>query len=112
MTLTIAVEPTPLKLNVDGVVFVANTRVTLDTVVLAYLESTTAEEIVEQYPSLHLADVYSVIAYYLRRKTEVDDYLEIRQERAVQVRQENECRFSPIGIRDRLMARLDHQRQG
>ena len=112
MTLTIAAEPTPLKLNLDGVVFVANTRVTLDTVVLAYLESATAEEIVEQYPSLQLADVYSVIAYYLRRKTEVDAYLEIRQERAAKVRQENEYRFNPIGIRDRLMARLDHQRQG
>ena len=112
MTLAIAAEPTPLKLNVDGVVFVTNTRVTLDTVVLAYLESATAEEIVEQYPSLQLADVYSVIAYYLRRKTEVDAYLEIRQERAAQVRQENEGRFNPIGIRDRLMARLDHQRQG
>jgi hypothetical protein len=65
---------------------------------------------VEQYPSLQLADVYSVIAYYLRQKTEVDAYLKIRQERAVQVRQENQRRFNPIGIRDRLIARLDHLR--
>ncbi|MEO0869309.1 MAG: DUF433 domain-containing protein, partial [Cyanobacteria bacterium J06642_11] len=42
-------------------------------------EGATAEEIVEQYPSLQLADVYSVISYYLRRKTEVDAYLKIRQ---------------------------------
>jgi uncharacterized protein (DUF433 family) len=111
MTLVIATEPTPLRLNEDGVVLVGNTRVTLDTVVAAFLEGATAEEIVEQYSSLQLADVYSVIAYYLRRKTEVDDYLKIRQERAAQVRQENERRFNPIGIRDRLMARLDNQRQ-
>ncbi|PSR17022.1 hypothetical protein C8255_14785 [filamentous cyanobacterium CCP3] len=97
--------------NHDGVVLVGNTRVTLDTVVTAFLEGATAEEIVEQYPVLQLADVYSVIAYYLRRKPEVDDYLKIRQERAAQVRQENERRFNPIGIRDRLMARLDHQSQ-
>ncbi len=51
------------------------------------------------------------IAYYLRHKTEVDAYLKIRQERAAQIRQENERRFNPIGIRDRLMARLDPQRQ-
>jgi uncharacterized protein (DUF433 family) len=112
MTLAIVTEPTPLKLNADGVVLVGETRVTLDTVVAAFLEGATAEEIVEQYPSLQLADVYSVIAYYLRQKTEVDAYLKIRQEHATQVRQENERRFNPIGIRDRLMARLDHQRQG
>jgi uncharacterized protein (DUF433 family) len=112
MTLAIGAEPTPLKLNEDSVVLVANTRVTLDTVVAAFLEGATAEEIVEQYPSLQLADVYSVIAYYLRHRTEVDAYLKDRQARAAQVRQENERRFNPIGIRERLMSRLDHQRQG
>ncbi|OUC16266.1 MAG: hypothetical protein B0A82_02640 [Alkalinema sp. CACIAM 70d] len=111
MTLTIVTEPTPLQLNEDGVVRVGNTRVTLDTVVGAFLEGVTAEEIVEQYPSLHLADVYSVISYYLRQKAEVDAYLKNRQERAAQVRQENERRFNPSGIRDRLMARLANQGQ-
>ena len=52
MTLAIATEPTPLELNEDGVVLVGNTRVTLDTLVAAFLEGATAEEIVEQYPSL------------------------------------------------------------
>jgi uncharacterized protein (DUF433 family) len=111
MTLEVVAELAPLRVNEDGVALVGKTRVTLDTVVAAFLEGATAEEIVEQYPSLQLADVYSVIGYYLRRKTEVDAYLEIRQERAAQVRQENERRFNPIGIRDRLIARLDHQRQ-
>ena len=106
MNLTIVAESAPLNTNEDDVVLVGNTRVTLDTVVAAFLEGATAEEIIEQYPSLQLADVYSVIGYYLRRKTEVDTYLKIRQERAAQVRQENERRFNPIGIRDRLMARL------
>jgi hypothetical protein len=32
----------------------------------AFLEGATAEEIVEQYPSLQLADVYSVIGYDLQ----------------------------------------------
>ncbi|MEH2091461.1 DUF433 domain-containing protein [Nostoc sp.] len=111
MSLTVATDPIPLSPDSDGVVRVSNTRVTLDTVVAAFLEGVTAEEIVEQYPSLQLADVYSVIGYYLRRKTEVDAYLKIRQERGIQVRQENERRFNPIGIRDRLMARLTHQGQ-
>ncbi len=109
MFLTVATDPIPLSSDSDGVVRVSNTRVTLDTVITAFLEGATAEEIVEQYPSLELADVYSVIGYYLRRKTEVDAYLKIRQERAAQVRQENERRFNPIGIRSRLMARLTYQ---
>lgn len=109
MSLTVATDPIPLCADSDGVVRVGKTRVTLDTVVAAFLEGATAEEIIEQYPSLQLADVYSVIGYYLRRKGEVDVYLQARQQRAAEVRQENERRFNPIGIRDRLMARRTQQ---
>lgn len=59
----------------------------------------------DQYPSLQLADVYSVIGYYLKHKAEVDAYLVERQHRAAEVRQEAERRFNPTGIRDRLLAR-------
>jgi len=109
MSLVVATDPTPLLIDTDGVVRVAKTRITLDTVVTAFLEGATAEEIVEQYPSLKLADIYSVIGYYLRHQAEVDFYLKIRQQRAVEVRQENERRFHPIGIRDRLLARRNQQ---
>jgi uncharacterized protein (DUF433 family) len=109
MSLTVATDPIPLLVDSDGVVRVGKTRVTLDTVVTAFLEGATAEEIVEQYPSLQLADVYSVIGYYLRRKVEVDAYLQTRQQRAAEVRQENERRFNPIGMRDRLMTRRTEQ---
>jgi uncharacterized protein (DUF433 family) len=109
MSLTVATDPIPLLTDPDGVVRVGKTRVTLDTVVTAFLEGATAEEIIEQYPSLLLADVYSVIGYYLRRKAEVDVYLQARHQRAAEVRQENERRFNPIGIRDRLMARRTQQ---
>jgi uncharacterized protein (DUF433 family) len=62
-------------IDADGVAYVSGTRVTLDTVITAFLEGGTAEEVVEQYPSLQLSDVYSVIGYYLRHKAEVDAYL-------------------------------------
>lgn len=109
MTLTIAAEPAPLRVNADGVVLVGKTRVTLDTVVAVFIEGATAEEIVQQYPSLELADVYSVIGYYLRHKAEVDIYLQKRQKHAAEVRAENERRFNPVGIRDRLLARRTQQ---
>lgn len=104
-TLTISVHPVPLTVDVDGVVRVARTRVTLDTIVAAFLEGATAEEIVQQYPSLGLADVYAVIGYYLGQRAEVEDYLRQRQRIAREVHKQNENRFDPAGMRARLLAR-------
>jgi len=69
----------------------------------------TAETIAEQYPSLWLDQVYTVIGYYLRHQDEVNEYLERRRQEAARVRQENEARFPQIGIRDRLLARRASQ---
>jgi uncharacterized protein (DUF433 family) len=105
MALVIANEALPLAADADGVVRVRGTRVTLDTVVEAFVEGATAEQIVHQYPSLDLADIYSVIGYYLRQRSAVEAYLAQRQRAAAAVRQQNEARFDPHGIRDRLLAR-------
>ena len=78
---------------------------TLDTVVTAFNEGATAEEIVYQYPSLPLADVYAVISYYLRQRANVEAYMRKRQQLGADVRKQNEARFSSQGVRERLMAR-------
>jgi len=103
--LVITTASIPLETNSDGVVRAAGTRVTLDTIIAAFEDGATAEEIVYQYPSLNLADVYSVLGYYLRHRPEVAAYLRQRQRQADEVRQQNEARFDPRGIRDRLLAR-------
>jgi uncharacterized protein (DUF433 family) len=105
MSLVIVDIPVPLKTDKDGVVRVGNTRVTLDTVVGAFKEGATAEEMVSQYPSLLLADVYAVIGYYLQRQAEVEAYLQRREQVAREIRRQNEARFNQQGIRERLMAR-------
>ena len=105
MTLAIPLEPAPIETDAYGVVRVAKTRVTLDTVVTAFLEGCTPEEIKEQYPSLQLSDIYLVIGYYLRHQDEVHNYLAERQRQSDLIRQETEQRFNPVGIRDRLLAR-------
>ena len=97
--------PLPLKLGKDGVARVDGTRVTLDTVVRAFLRGATAEEIAQQYPSLSLLDVYTTISYYLQNTTEVDKYLERRRKHAQTVKRENQKRFDQTGIRERLLAR-------
>jgi uncharacterized protein (DUF433 family) len=98
-------QPVPLVLAADGVIHVAGTRVTLDTVAHAFECGATAEEIVQQYPALPLADVYSVLGYLLRHQAEVAAYLTTRTERRGAVREENERRFPSQGIRARLFAR-------
>jgi uncharacterized protein (DUF433 family) len=109
MSLLVTADPIPLASDADGVVRIGSTRVTLDTVVAAFRDGMTPEGIVEQYPSLRLAQVYSVIGYVLDHSEEVEAYLRGRQQLAEQVRRENEARFDPTGVRDRLLAR---RRQG
>ena len=105
MTLLTTTEPVPLMSDPDGIIRVGKTRVTLDTIVAAFADGATAEEIVQQYPSVLLADVYTVIGYYLRRRAEIDAYLSRRQQQAAVTQRENENRFDPAGIRERLLAR-------
>jgi len=102
---TLAAILSPLEPDVDGVIRIGGTRVTLDTVVAAFQEGATAEEIVYRYPSLELVDVYAVLAYYLQHRSEVETYLCQRKEQRDEVRSENEARFDPRGIRDRLISR-------
>lgn len=99
------IERVPIHTDADGVVRVAGTRVTLDTIVGAFDAGATAEEIAQQYSSVPLPDIYSVITYYLRHKTEVCDYLKRRGEQAERVREEVERRFPSAGLRERLLAR-------
>lgn len=99
------IESVPLTVRDDDTIIISGTRVTLDTVVGAFRDGATAEEIVFQYPSLALADVYAVLGYYLRHRNKVEAYLARREEQSEGVRRENEDRFSPVGIRKRLLAR-------
>ena len=105
MNATNVLERVPIHIDAHGVVRVARTRVTLDTIVDAFETGATAEEIAQQYPTVPLVDVYSVITYFLRHKPEVDAYLKEREAIAERVREEAERRFPSAGIRERLLAR-------
>jgi uncharacterized protein (DUF433 family) len=104
-TLQIQPIPLPITLSKNGVARVGGTRVTLDTVVRAFIRGATAEEITQQYPSLSLSDVYATISYYLQNTAEVDAYLDKRKKQAQAVKRENQKRFDQTGIRERLLAR-------
>ncbi|HEY2586104.1 MAG TPA: DUF433 domain-containing protein [Tepidisphaeraceae bacterium] len=105
MTEAIESLPDPLRAGPDGVIRVGRTRVTLDTIIAAFTGGATANQIAEEYPVVALADIESAIAFYLAHKTEVEAYLRTRAEEARRVRGENESRFDPQGIRERLESR-------
>jgi uncharacterized protein (DUF433 family) len=76
MNIDIRAIPPPLQFDGNGVCRVGGTRVTLLTLIGAFQEGDTPEEIYQEYPSLSLGDVYAVIAFYLGRRDEVDAYLD------------------------------------
>ena len=105
MSLVLESQPVPLQVDADGVVRVAGTRVTLDTVVAAFTQGATAEQIAHDYPVLSLVDIYAVITFYLRQREAVEAYLAEQNRAGQHIRHQMETRFDPHGIRDRLLAR-------
>jgi len=107
MAEALTTEQIPLVTGTDGVIRIRGTRVTLDSLVSAFIDGATAEEIAEQYPSASLADVYQVIGYYLRHSTALESYFAERQQQISETRRGNESRWPPDGIRNRLLARRE-----
>lgn len=95
----------PLLADEAGVLRVSGTRVSLDSVVYAFNEGATPEEIAQDFPSIELANIYSVIGYYLQNREEVEEYLARRKAQREELKAEVESRFNPQGLRERLLAR-------
>lgn len=98
-------KPPPLVTGPEGVIRVSGTRVSLETVVYAFDSGSTAEEIVQQYPSLSLGNVYAVISYILDNRQRIDEYIVRRRDEADALRGKIEERSPPDGFRARLLAR-------
>jgi uncharacterized protein (DUF433 family) len=105
MSLVIDALPVPLRTDEHGVIRVGDTRVRLNTVITAWKQGDSPEQIVENFDVLDLADVYAVISYYLNHRPEVEQYLEQNQHQGERLRAEIERRFPPSGIREHLLAR-------
>jgi uncharacterized protein (DUF433 family) len=59
----------------DGGYWVAGARVSLDSIIYAFLEGQTAESIAQSFPALALEQVYGAITYYLANRPDLDAYL-------------------------------------
>ena len=106
MAFTAQPETPPLREDSSGALRVGESRVLLELVIRAFQDGATPETIVERYPTLALPDVYAVIAYYLRHRGEIEEYLARREQNAEQVRQRIENQQGDLSdIRARLLAR-------
>ena len=55
--------------------WVAGSRVSLDSIVYAFLDGQCAESIAQSFPALTLEQVYGAITFYLANRLEIDNYL-------------------------------------
>ena len=95
----------PLTRGEGGVFRITGTRVTLDSIVREFKDGATPEQIQEDYPSVTLSDIYSVVAYYLQHSRAVEDYVNAQAQAAREVRREVESRVDTRGLRERLRQR-------
>jgi uncharacterized protein (DUF433 family) len=103
MVLPLQAQAIPLRWHENGrMILVGETRVPLETIVDAYNEGSTPEEIAMRYSAVALAHIYQVIGYYLEHRAEVDAYVTEAQAHHDAVEAQNRARFPMKDIRERL----------
>lgn len=104
MNVMIRTDAPPLRRDESGGLRVGPSRVLLELVIRAFQDGATPEAIVQRYPTTTLADIYAVVAYYLRHQEEIEAYLDDREAKAGDVRREIEGRQGDLGaLRRRLL---------
>jgi uncharacterized protein (DUF433 family) len=112
VAVTLKSDPVPIQEDANGDLRVGGTRVLLDLVVNAFEDGATPETIVQQYTTLQLPDVYAVVAYYLRHRPEIEEYLRNRERRAEDIKQRILSTQRDLGdIRKRLLSQVESERQ-
>lgn len=85
----------PLQMDERGAIRVRGTRVTLDSLINFYRQGETAEALHDGFPTVALADIHAVIAYYLANQDDLDMYLERRADEADAILAEGEANLTP-----------------
>jgi uncharacterized protein (DUF433 family) len=90
----------------DGGYFIKGVRVSLDSVVYAFLKGESPEGIADSFPALKLEQIFGALAFYLANRESVDQYLhEGRREFEVlrkQSRQDNPALYAKLDEARRL----------
>ncbi len=106
MDIVLQAEAPPLRRDSSGGLRIGTSRVLLELVIHAFEDGATPEAIAQRYPTATLADIYSVLAYFLRHQEEIKAYLAKREQKAEEVRKRIESEQQDLAdLRKRLLAR-------
>lgn len=100
-------QTVPLETWDDGTIRVGGTRLLIDMVVEAHNMGRCPEEIFESFPSKYytVADIYSVIAYYLSHKAAIDKHLADKAAKSEVIRRKYENKPEHIAFMAELRRR-------
>jgi uncharacterized protein (DUF433 family) len=90
----------------QGALRVGPLGVSLDSIVIAFLQGQSAETIQQLYPALSLEEVYGAIAFYLANQDEVDQYMDRQDQLWDQVRRRAAQDPSPVVQRLRSLRKV------
>ena len=80
----------------EGGYYVSGKRVSLDSVVYAFLRGESPEGIVESFPTLSLEQAYGAIAFYLAHQQTVDAYLQKGRADFERMREESRRKYPAL----------------
>jgi uncharacterized protein (DUF433 family) len=89
----------------EGAYRISGTRVSLDSIVYAFLRGASPESIAQSFPVLTLEEVYGAITFYLGHQSEIDAYLP-EGEREFETLRQQARQSNPL-----LYRKLDEARQ-
>ena len=72
----------------NGGYFIAGTRVSLDSVVYAFLRGESPEGIAESFPAIDLEHIFGTLTFYMANREIVDQYLRAGQREFEALRQQ------------------------
>lgn len=99
----------PFQVSDDGTIRIARSRVSLESVIHHYKLGASAEQIVHKFPTLDLADAYSIISYYLNNQASVEEYIREQEEKGSRLQEKVESdphhQRSTAALRARIQTR-------
>jgi uncharacterized protein (DUF433 family) len=98
--------PAFLTQDATGEIHLAGHRIGLFHLVHYYNEGYSAEMLAGQYPTLPLALIHKVIAFYLENQEEVDAYVAACQAELTRQKETNPRRINVTTLRQRMQAQL------
>lgn len=102
-------ESVPLHYDDYDSIRVIGSRITLHTLVGCLKMGDTAEDILDNFPSLTLSQINAVIEWYLNHRAEADEYIREVDIEAEKIRQEIESRPESIVFREKLRSLLEQR---